>query len=399
MAAEVISAAGIEVDLYDAMPSVGRKFLLAGKGGMNITHSEPYEKFLSRYGSGYQFLKPVLSEFTPQQLREWVSGLGILTFIGTSGRVFPVAMKAAPLLRGWLHRLRLSGVNIHVRHRWIGWSDADNSLLMFATPQGNIAIHGDAVVLALGGASWPQLGSTGDWVTYLIQRNVAINPLVPANCGFDVHWSAHFQGRFSGLPVKSVAISYNKPDGEHVCQRGELLIANTGLEGSLIYAHSAFLREQIALYGFVDIYLDLLPDQELEWVLGKMSQPKGKLSIANQLRKRLGIDGVKAGLLREQLPQASFNNTLLLCSAIKALPIKLLACRPIAEAISSAGGIVVDAVNKDLMIKSLPGMFCAGEMLDWEAPTGGYLLTACLATGRRAGFGVLAYLNSDVPND
>ena len=393
MAAEVLIEAGIKVDLYDAMPSVGRKFLMAGKGGMNISHAEPYDKFLSRYGARRTYIKPMLDEFTPQALREWVQGLGIETFIGSSGRVFPADMKAAPLLRAWLHRLRVAGVNFHMRHRWLGWIEDENTTLNFATPEGERKIKVDAVVLALGGGSWPQLGSTGAWVPLLARRGVLVAPLKPSNCGFDVAWSEHFRNRFSGQPLKSVCVSFSNAEGVNVRQQGELVVTANGLEGGVIYSLSALLRDEIAATGFAVIHLDLLPDKELPLLIDKMSQARGKHSMANHLRKRVGIDGVKAGLLREIVPASDFDNPEQLCSAIKALPVKLIATRPIDEAISSAGGIAFEALDEHLMIRSMPGVFCAGEMLDWEAPTGGYLLTACFATGRAAGLGVLASLN------
>jgi uncharacterized flavoprotein (TIGR03862 family) len=393
MAAEVLIGAGIKVDLYDAMPSVGRKFLMAGKGGMNISHAEPFEKFLSRYGDHCTDIKPLLDKFTPQALRDWVQGLGIDTFIGSSGRVFPVDMKAAPLLRAWLHRLRVAGVNIHVRHQWLGWFEGDNTTLKFATPEGECKIKVDAVVLALGGGSWARLGSTGAWVSLLEQRGVLVNPLKPSNCGFDLLWSEHFSNRFAGQPLKSVCVSFSNAKGINIRQQGEVVVTKNGLEGGLIYTFSALLRDEIATNGFAVIHVDLLPDIALPLLIDRMSQAQGKHSMANYLRKRVGIDGVKAGLLRESVSASDFNNPDLLCAAIKALPIKLIATRPIDEAISSAGGVAFEALDEHLMIRSMPGVFCAGEMLDWEAPTGGYLLTACFASGRAAGLGVLTNLN------
>jgi uncharacterized flavoprotein (TIGR03862 family) len=389
MAAEILIEAGVKVDIYDAMPSVGRKFLMAGKGGMNISHSEPFEKFLSRYNDHHADIKPLLDKFTPQALRDWVQRLGIETFIGSSGRVFPVDMKAAPLLRAWLHRLRVAGVNIHVRHQWLGSVEGDNTMLDFATPEGERKIKVDAVVLALGGGSWARLGSTGAWVPLLTQRGVLVNPLKPSNCGFDVFWSGYFRSRFAGQPLKSVCLSFNNTKGINIRQQGELIITENGIEGGLIYGISALLREEIATTGSAVIYIDLLPDKKLPLILDKISQVRGKDSMANHLRKRIGIDGVKAGLLRESVSASAFANLELLCDAIKALPIKLIATRPLDEAISSAGGVAFEALDENLMIRSMPGVFCAGEMLDWEAPTGGYLLTACFATGRAAGLGVL----------
>ena len=389
MAAEVLIEEGIKVDLFDTMPSVGRKFLMAGKGGMNISHAEPYDKFLSRYGARRAYIEPMLDQFSPQALREWVKGLGFDTFIGSSGRVFPTDMKAAPLLREWLHRLRVAGVNFHMRHRWLGWTQDENTMLTFATQEGERKIKTDAVVLALGGGSWPQLGSTGAWVQLLAQRGVLVAPLKPSNCGFDVGWSEHFRHRFGGQPLKSVCVSFSNAEDVEVRQQGELVVTDSGVEGGIVYSLSAQLRDEIAATGFAVINVDLLPDKELPLLIDKMSLARGKLSLANHLRKRLGIDGVKAGLLREIVAASDLENPYLLCSAIKALPIKLIATRPIDEAISSAGGIPFEALDEHLMIRSMPGVFCAGEMLDWEAPTGGYLLTACFATGRVAGLGVV----------
>jgi uncharacterized flavoprotein (TIGR03862 family) len=375
------------------MPSVGRKFLMAGKGGMNISHSEPYDKFLSRYGARRAYIEPFLDEFTPQALRDWLQNLGIETFIGSSGRVFPADMKAAPLLRAWLHKLRVAGVNFHMRHRWLGWIEDENTALNFATPEGERKIKVDAVILALGGASWSKLGSTGAWAPLLTRRGVWVAPLKPSNCGFDVAWSEHFINRFSGQPLKSVCVSFSNAEGVAIRQQGELVVTANGLEGGVIYSLSALLREEVAATGFAVIHLDLLPDKELPLLIEKMSQARGKNSMSNHLRKLVGIDGVKAGLLREIVPASDFDNPERLCSAIKALPVKLIAVRPIDEAISSAGGIAFEALDEHLMIRSMPRVFCAGEMLDWEAPTGGYLLSACFATGRAAGLGVLASLN------
>jgi uncharacterized flavoprotein (TIGR03862 family) len=389
MAADVIRLAGAKVNVYDAMPSVGRKFLMAGKGGLNITHSDPYDLFLSRYGLRSSNIKPMLDCFDAGALRAWVHQLGINTFIGSSGRIFPADMKAAPLLRAWLHRLRQSGVTFHVRHQWLGWNESNPQMLHFMSPQGLKEVKADAVVLALGGGSWPQLGSTGAWVKLLVERGIQVAPLLPSNCGFDVVWSGHFRERFAGQPLKSVKATFN-----NFHQQGDCVVTATGIEGTLIYALSAALREEIAGKGTATLFLDLAPGKSLASLIGKFSQPRGKQSMANHLRKRLGIGGVKAGLLREALSVEDFDDPTKLCSAIKALPIKVVATRPIAEAISSAGGVSFEAVDGHLMLRGLPGIFCAGEMLDWEAPTGGYLLAACFASGRMAGAGALKWLNS-----
>jgi len=394
MATEVLSQAGVQVDLYDAMPSVGRKFLMAGKGGMNISHSEPFDKFLSRYGSRQTYVEPMLNHFKPEALRAWVQGLGIDTFIGSSGRVFPSDMKAAPLLRTWLHRLRGNGVNFHMRHRWLGWVDNKNNMLRFETPTGERQIKADAIVLALGGGSWPKLGSTGAWVSLLAQRGISIDPLKPSNCGFDVGWSEYFRNRFAGQPLKPVRVSFINSEGVKFLRQGEFVVTETGIEGSLVYALSAPLREEIATTGFAFIHLDLAPGKDLPFLVDRISQARGKQSMANHLRKRAGINSVKTGLLRELLSAPDFGNPVQLCTSIKALPLKLIATRPLAEAISSAGGVTFEALDEWLMIRAMPGVFCAGEMLDWEAPTGGYLLTACFASGRTAGLGVLDWLQT-----
>ncbi len=392
MAAEVLSQAGVQVDLYDAMPTVGRKFLMAGKGGMNITHSEPYDMFLSRYGFRQKQIKPLLDVFGSEATRSWVQGLGFDTFIGSSGKVFPLEMKAAPLLRAWLHRLRADGVNFHMRHQWLGWADG---LLHFLTPDGERKVSADAVVLALGGGSWARLGSTGAWVSLLVERGILVEPLKPSNCGFDVVWSAFFRSRSAGQPLKSVRASFTNAAGVEFSELGELLVTSEGVEGSLIYKSSAPLREQLATTGSALLYVDLAPDRDQQALLDRLAAPRGKNTLANHLRKRLGLDGLKLGLLREVLSKEDFADSVRLCETIKALPIKLVAPRPIDEAISSAGGVSFEALDQRLMLASLPGVFCAGEMLDWEAPTGGYLLTACFASGRVAGAGVLAWLQQN----
>ncbi|MFA7617919.1 MAG: TIGR03862 family flavoprotein [Thiohalomonadaceae bacterium] len=389
MAAEVLSAAGVGVEVCDAMPSVGRKFLLAGKGGMNITHGEAFERFLERYGARSAQLAPHLRAFDPAALRAWVHGLGIGTFVGSSGRVFPTDMKSAPLLRAWLHRLRERGVRFHVRHRWQGW---DNDDLVFATPAGARRVRAGAVVLALGGASWPQLGSDGAWVATLAASDVDIAPLRPANCGFDVGWSEGFAARFAGEPVKSVVARVLTTDGATLQRQGKFTITASGIEGGLIYALSAPLRDAIERKGHSELVLDLAPGRTEQQLAAALARPRGRDSMANHLRKRTGITGVKVGLLRELLPAEVFTAPLRLATSIKALPLHLIAPRPIAEAISTAGGVRFEALDEYLMLRARPGVFCAGEMLDWEAPTGGYLLTACLATGRAAAFGALAWL-------
>jgi len=392
MAAEVLCLAGVKVDLYDAMPSVGRKFLMAGKGGMNITHAEDFDVFLSRYGNRRTAIEPILAAFTPDNLRHWLLELGIGSFVGSSGRVFPDEMKAAPLLRRWLHRLRGAGVSFHVRHQWMGWRGGNATQLCFATPSGQIEVEADAVILALGGGSWPKLGSTGAWLPLLVAQGIAVAPLIPTNCGFDCQWSGHFQERFAGHAIKPVGLNFTDSKGEAFAKRGEIMVTKQGLEGGLLYAASAILRDTIADNGYATIQLDLAPDRPLAWLVNALSLPRGKLSLANQLRKRAGIEGVKAALLREVLPPVDCADPNKLATAIKALPIKLLATRPLAEAISTAGGVAFEGLDGQLMSLAKPGLFCAGEMLDWEAPTGGYLLSFCLASGRAAGLGALAWV-------
>ncbi|MBK8163076.1 MAG: TIGR03862 family flavoprotein [Gammaproteobacteria bacterium] len=390
MAAEVLSAGEVRVELFDAMPSVGRKFLLAGKGGLNLTHSEPRPAFLARYGARRAQIGPLFDAFGPEDLRAWAGGLGIETFVGSSGRVFPAGMKAAPLLRTWLHRLRGAGVRIHVRHRWRGWSDG--GALVFDTPQGPREVSADAVVLALGGGSWPQLGSDGAWAALLEGRGVPVAALKPSNCGFDAGWSEHFRARFAGQPVKTVGAAFTDAAGREQRVQGEFIVTSGGVEGSLIYALSAPLRDTIAARGEAILRLDLVPDRAPSRVVEALAQPRGSKSMAGHLRRRLGIEGVKAGLLRECAPAQDFADPERLAAVIKSLPLRLVAARPLAEAISTAGGVPFEALDKGLMIRALPGVFCAGEMLDWEAPTGGYLLTACFASGHAAGRGVLDWI-------
>lgn len=391
MAAKVLSAGGVSVDLYDAMPSVGRKFLMAGKGGLNITHSEPSDIFLSRYGARRTVLETLIADFTPDDLRAWVHTLGVETFVGTSGRVFPNEMKAAPLLRSWLRRLREANVRFHMRHRWQGWR---GDQLHFTTPHGDVHAGADAVVLALGGGSWPRLGSDGAWTDILAARGVEIAKLQPSNCGFDTTWSAFFRERFAGAPVKPVVASFTGLGGQIVRRQGEFVVTATGVEGGLIYALSAGLREAITATGKATLHLDLVPAKKPDQLLQDVTRPRGKNSLANYLRKCAGVEGVKAGLLREVLSPDIFEKPKELAMAIKALPLVLTAPRPLEEAISTAGGVRFEALDERLMLRSVPGVFCAGEMLDWDAPTGGYLLTACLAEGRAAGKGVLSWLES-----
>ncbi|MBI1174567.1 MAG: TIGR03862 family flavoprotein [Sideroxydans sp.] len=396
MAAEMLTQHGLQVAVYDAMPSMGRKFLMAGKGGMNITHAEPLDNLLARYGSRRSQLEPLLHAFGPQALRDWMQGLGIESFIGSSGRVFPKEMKAAPLLRAWLHRLRERGVQFHVRHRWCGWNA--QGALCFDSPQGAVTMPVQATVLALGGGSWARLGSDGAWLPLLAQRGIATAPLRPANCGFDVAWSSHFRNRHAGEPLKSIAAACTDTSGATRQQRGECMITEYGIEGGLIYALSAALRDVIAHTGHdATLLLDLLPDWTLQRVQIEVSHPRGSRSLASHLQSRLKLKGIKVTLLREVLSAEEMHDAARLAATIKALPLHLVAPRPLDEAISTAGGVMFEALDGKLMLKELPGVFCAGEMLDWEAPTGGYLLSACFASGRAAGLGALNWLTSKSP--
>ena len=394
MAAEVLSRAGFIVDLFDAMPSVGRKFLMAGKGGMNITHSEPEADFRARYGKSEKHIAPLLDAFGPEALRKWMHELGIKSFVGSSGRVFPIDMKAAPLLRSWLHRLRASGVRFHMRHRWCGIDlvEAGKCILNFSTPEGEISHTADAVILALGGGSWAKLGSDGQWVKLLKQKGISVSPLKPSNCGFDTHWSAHLSERFAGQPVKSVTASLTDTMGQTHRRQGEFIITTNGVEGGLIYALSSVLRDNIDANGSALLLLDLLPGHDEQRVFAEVAHPRGSRTLSSHLQCRLGLKGIKMALLHEYLAREELSDPLKLTAGIKNLPLHLIATRPLDEAISSAGGVLFQALDQQLMIRSLPGVFCAGEMLDWEAPTGGYLLTACFASGVAAGHGALTWL-------
>ena len=394
MAAETLAAGGVQVDVYDAMPSVGRKFLLAGKGGMNITHSEPLAAFRARYRAREMEVSRWLDGFDPQTVRDWIHGLGIDTFVGTSGRVFPLEMKAAPLLRAWMHRLREAGVRFHQRHRWLGWQDGR---LRIATPEGEILVDADATVLALGGASWARLGSDGAWVPLLQAHGVEVAPLAPSNCGFDVDWSAHLIEKHAGAPLTTVAIRWRDHDDVLQRRQGQFVITATGVEGSLIYAISAPLRDGIAREGSATIWLDLLPDLDDQRVLEEVRRPRGSRSLSSHLQGRLGIKGVKAALLHECLGKDDYSDPEKLARALKALPVVLKRPRPIDEAISSAGGVRFESLEHGSMLRAVPGVFVAGEMVDWEAPTGGYLLTACFGSGRAAGRDALAWLERTTP--
>lgn len=389
MAAETLAQAGFAVEVFDAMPSMGRKFLLAGVGGMNITHAEPWADFLARYRAGDERFLEQLTGFDNQALRAWIHQLGIETFVGSSGRVFPKDMKAAPLLRAWLKRLREIGVQLHTRQRWLGWDE--HGCLRFQGLEAERAERFDACVLALGGGSWARLGSDGAWQSLLAARGVALSPLRPANCGFEVAgWSAHLCERFAGAPLKPLAARV----AGGPALRGECVLTAQGLEGGVIYALSAVLREQIESQGQAQLWLDLLPQWEQDKIAQKLAKPRGKQSVSSFLTRQLGLDGARLALLRELAPAQAFVELTQLAKWLKSLPVTLVRTRPLDEAISSAGGVCFDELDQNLMLSKLPGVFCAGEMLDWEAPTGGYLLTACFATGRAAGLGAAAWLKA-----
>ncbi|WP_430462618.1 NAD(P)/FAD-dependent oxidoreductase [Thalassolituus sp. LLYu03] len=388
MAAERLASQGIRVDVYDAMPSVARKFLLAGIGGMNITHSEDYDTFVSRYREAAAPLRPMLDDFGPQALRDWIHELGIETFVGTSGRVFPKDMKAAPLLRAWLQRLRQQGVTFHPRHRWTGLNPTGNGLeWQFTHPDGTTSIRPDAVVLALGGASWPKLGSDGRWSPLLEQQGVSFEAFKATNCGFEIPWSDFMRERFAGTPVKHVHLSMTTLSGGTESKTGEFIVSDYGIEGSLVYALSAPLREvMLNNPAAARLTLDWLPHTGVEQVVAKLAQPRKGMSFSNVLRKKLNLPAITNALLKECCPELDLNDHKAVAQALKAMRLPAVtATRPLDEVISCAGGVCFDAVNNDLMLSAMPGVFVAGEMLDWEAPTGGYLLTACFATGRWAG--------------
>ncbi len=391
MAAETVRAAGHTVDLYEAKGSPGRKFLIAGKGGLNLTHSDPPALFVSRYRERADAVGAWLADFDAEALRAWALQFGVETYVGTSGRVFPVDRKAAPLLRGWVRRLKDQGVRFHVQHRWTGWT-AEGALRL-ETPEGEVSVEADAVVLALGGGSWPELGSDGAWVAPMQARGVDIAPLKPANCGFDIEWSTYFRERQAGAPLKPVVAHWIGLDGTPHALQGECVITANGIEGSLVYALAADLRDTLERDGQVQLHLDLLPGQTEAQLLDKLRKPRQGRSFGEHLRRQLGLGGVKSALLFEVLgKEAGQLPAEAVAAALKRLPLSLLRPRPIDEVISTAGGVRLEALDEALMLRALPGTFCAGEMLDWEAPTGGYLLTACYASGLRAGRGVVAYL-------
>lgn len=403
MAAEVLSTAGVAVHVFDAMPSVGRKFLLAGLGGLNLTHAEGFDTFVSRFGERSAECAAWLQAFDNQAIRDWAQGLGIDTFVGSSQRVFPTDMKAAPLLRAWLHRLRnpQTGVPVtfHMRHRWQGqFTRTASQGFTFAcdTPHGTQSFEATALLLAMGGGSWARLGSDGAWQAWLQSLNIDVAPLRPSNCGFDVSggWSEFFASRFAGSPLKSVGIEFTDSQGRTFKRKGEFVLTQSGVEGSLIYAASHLLRDEIERKGHATFYLNLRPDLSAERVLSEVSHPRGSKSLSSHLKSRLNLSALHTTLLHEILSKEALNDAKQLAHAITHLPVTLIATRPLDEAISSAGGVKLEALTPQLMAKTQPGLFVAGEMLDWEAPTGGYLLSACLASGRVAAFGLLAHLGT-----
>ncbi|PIZ04068.1 MAG: aminoacetone oxidase family FAD-binding enzyme [Gammaproteobacteria bacterium CG_4_10_14_0_8_um_filter_38_16] len=387
MAAEILSQNDVTVDLYESMPSLGRKFLMAGKSGLNLTHAEPYHTFITRYGDKQKQIETHLNHFKPDDLLAWVKGLGIETFIGSSGRIFPKEMKASPLLRAWLKRLQANGVTFHTRHHWKGWKE---KFLIFDSPAGFIKIKPDATILALGGASWPKLGSRGEWVLWLEEAGISIEPFYPANCGFIVNWSKHFSEKFHGHPMKSVVLSF-----KDFKQKGDFVLTRTGMEGSLIYAASAKLRDALASTGTAVLALDLAPDISREKLMVALAKSRGSRSLSSHIKKTTHLSDAKIALLYEFFSKEDLVKIEKLADAIKALHIPLSAISSLEIAISSAGGVHFEDLNDNLMLRKMPGIFCAGEMIDWEAVTGGYLLTACFATGRAAGNGALNWLRSN----
>ncbi|MDQ3287504.1 MAG: TIGR03862 family flavoprotein [Pseudomonadota bacterium] len=396
MAAEAARAAGAEVDLFEGKGSVGRKFLIAGKGGLNLTHSEPRPAFDARFRERAPDISHWLDGFDGDDLRSWALGLGVETYIGSSGRVFPIDRKAAPLLRGWVRRLRESGVRFHVQHRWAAW--ADDGSLLFDTPEGERRVRARSVVLALGGGSWPQLGSDGAWQPRLADAGIDVAPLKPSNCGFDIGWSEYFSTRHAGAPLKPVVAHWTEAGAERSLQ-GECVVTETGIEGSLVYALSAALRDAVDAHGQTTVHLDLAPGRDADRLQRDLSRPRSGRSLSEHLRRQAGLVGVKAALLHEVMDKAQMGDAEALARTIKRLPLVLRSARPLAEAISSAGGVRLEGMDGSLMLRDRPGTFCAGEMLDWEAPTGGYLLTACFASGRRAGAGAAAWLETNAATD
>jgi uncharacterized flavoprotein (TIGR03862 family) len=396
MAADVISAGGYSVTLFDAMPSAGRKFLVAGKGGLNLTHSLPFDQFLAKYKDRQDILEPYLSQFGPTELREWIGGLGFKTFEGTSGRVFPETMNAGEILYAILQRLKSRSVQFRFKTKWIGWDEHNRQC--FKTQNEEVSLSFDAVLFAFGGASWPQLGSDAAWLPFFEQKEIRVSSLKAANCGFETSWSDYFKEHYAGMPIKPVILSFRTSDGQLLQQQGEFIATQYGVEGSLIYAFSADIRDEIEKQGSATIYLDLAPNWSKAQLQEKLEQKRAGRSISSHLKKSIGLSGIRANLLHERLDKSALNDAQALAVAIKALPLRLSAARPLCEAISTAGGVDFSELDQNLMLKRFPGFFCAGEMLDWEAPTGGFLLTACFSSGYAAGNGILRWVNKGKPD-
>lgn len=384
MAAHHLIDKGFDLHLFDAMPSLGRKFLMAGKSGMNLTHNEPLDKFLTRYHDDDGCVSKAVKGFTPQDIRDWCDSLGIETFIGSSGRIFPTDFKAAPLLRRWLSHLKAHGLTTHVRHKWTGWQEDQ---LSFETPKGTITQNFDAVLFAMGAISWPKLGSDGAWIAPFSNINIPIRAFQPSNCGFLRDWSDMFVDKFAGMPIKSVALRV-----EEDWTKGDFVISTYGVEGSAIYGQSRKLRLQLEQDGQATLYIDLAPERDLQHIQAALQKPRGSKSLSTHLKRQTGLPPVKIALLRELLDKDTFNDMNKLAAVIKNLPLPLKATRPVEEAISCAGGVDFNLLDNQLMIKDLPGHFLAGEMLNWDAPTGGYLLTGCFALGKKAAMGMENWL-------
>lgn len=399
MAAEVLSAAGARVTVYERMPSVGRKLLIAGRGGLNLTHSEGFEDFVARYGKAAARLRPMIEAFAPNDLVAWAEGLGQPTFVGSSGRVFPKAMKASPLLRAWLARLSAQSVTIRPRTEWIGWGDG-GALRFRAADGAEEMVSPDATVLALGGASWPKLGSNGAWVPWLKRRGVEVEALAPANMGINVDWSAAFRERFAGEPLKDVQFIFDLrtrvpgaiKQWKSRSGRAEGVVTSYGLEGGAVYSIASLLRRELARNMLVTLFLDLRPDVDFDVLAERIASSRQEQSTANILRKAVKLSPLAINLMREGFGKDLPREPAALARAIKAVPLTVTGVQGLERAISSAGGVRLDQVDGGLMLKAVPGVFVAGEMLDWEAPTGGYLLQTCLATGVAAAKGVLGWL-------
>ncbi|MDF1884151.1 TIGR03862 family flavoprotein [Sulfurimonas sp. SAG-AH-194-C21] len=388
MAAQVLSEAGLSPFVFDAMPSAGRKFLQAGRGGLNLTHNEDFNLFCTRYFEAQDYLKPALEAFSPSDVRAWAKELGYETFVGSSGKVYPIDKKAAPLLRAWIHKLKSNNTQFKMKHKLVSWK---KDTWEFQTPDGLKEYSFDGVILALGGASWSRLGSTGAWAKILKEKALVVSPFKPANMGFNVDWSEVFKEKFSGTPLKNVTLSFTDTHGNLQSQLGELLISENGVQGSLIYTYSKLLREKIEQESPLTVYIDLFPHRTHTKLEEQLSTPQGKQSLS-AFWKRIGLSGVKASLLREVLNKDSLKEPKLVAKTLKNFPLKLESTRPLDEAISTAGGLAFDNLDEHLMLKDFAGVFCIGEMLDWETPTGGYLISGVMAQGKQAALGLIKNL-------